>query len=122
MKRLLRYAAVGAVATAAHYALMALAVEAGGWPAWLASGAGAVLGAQVAFWANRHYTFGHRGPSARAWWRFQVTAGGGALLGMALVALGVHLGLHYLLAQAVATVAVMAATFLVNRAWAFSPG
>jgi putative flippase GtrA len=119
VKRLARYAAVGGAATAAHYALLMLAVEAGHWPAWLASGAGALLGAQIAFWANRHYTFDHRGPWLPAWWRFHLTAGAGALLGMGLVAAGVHLGLHYLLAQAGATLLVMLAGFAANRAWAF---
>lgn len=122
MKRLARYAAVGAAATAAHYALLALAVETWHWPAWLASGAGALLGAQVAFWANRRYTFGHKGPWWPAWCRFHVTAGAGALLGMLIVNAGVLAGAHYLLAQAAATVIVMLASFAANRAWAFRPG
>ncbi|MGM9485402.1 GtrA family protein [Roseateles sp. NT4] len=122
MKRLLRYAAVGAAATAAHYALLAVTVEAAGWPAWLASGAGALLGAQVAFWANRRYTFSHQGPWWPAWCRFHVTAGAGALLGMGLVAAGVLAGLHYLLAQTAATFVVMLAGFAANRAWTFRPG
>lgn len=122
MKQLPRYAAVGVVATASHYALMVLAVEQSRWPAWLASGVGALLGAQVAFWGNRRFTFEHRGLLGPAWLRFHVTAGAGALLGMGLVALGVRAGLHYLLAQAVATVVAMLATFAINRAWAFRPG
>lgn len=120
MKPLSRYAAVGLLATMAHYAAMAVAVEAGHWPAWLASGTGALLGAQVAFWGNRRFTFGHRGPWLPAWARFHVTAGAGAALGMALVAVGVRAGLHYLLAQGGATIVVMLVTFAVNRAWAFS--
>ena len=122
MRRLARYAAVGAAATAAHYALLAVAVEAGHWPAWLASGAGALLGAQVAFWANRRYTFDHTGPWWPAWCRFHVTAVAGALLGMLIVNAGVQAGWHYLLAQAAATVIVMLASFAANRAWAFRPG
>jgi len=122
MKRLTRYAGVGVAATAAHYALLTLAVEAWHWPAWLASGAGALLGAQVAFWGNRHLTFAHRGAWWPAWCRFHVTAGAGALLGMFLVDAGVRAGLHYLLAQAAATVIVMLATFSANRVWAFRPG
>lgn len=120
MRRLARYTLVGGAATAAHAALLALAVEAGHWPAWLGSGAGAVLGAQLAFWGNRHYTFGHRGHWWPAWCRFHATAGAGALLGMALVHAGVRAGLHYLLAQAAATLVVLLAGFAVNRAWAFS--
>jgi len=119
MKQLARYAGVGVAATAAHYAFMALLVESWHWPAWLASGAGAVLGAQLAFWANRHYTFAHRGAWWPAWGRFQVTAGAGALLGMLIVDAGVRAGLHYLVAQAAATVLVMLATFAANRVWTF---
>ncbi len=120
--RLWRYALVGALATAAHYALLSLGVERLGWPAWLGSGAGALLGAQLAFWGNRRYTFNHRGPWPAAWWRFHVSAGLSALLGMALVGLGVVAGLHYLLAQALATLAGLVMGFVLNRRWSFSAG
>ncbi len=118
---LIRYALVGVAATASHYALLSALVEWAAWAAWLSSGVGAALGAQVAFVGNRRFTFAHSGPVWPAWWRFQGTAGAGALLGMALVAVGVAAGLHYLLAQAGATVLVMLATFALNRAWAFRP-
>lgn len=75
----------------------------------------------MAFWANRAYTFAHRGPWWPAWCRFHVTAAAGALLGMVIVDTGVRAGLHYLLAQAGATVVVMLASFAANRAWAFRP-
>jgi putative flippase GtrA len=116
---LLRYGAVGAVATAVHYALLVLAVEAGAWPAWLASGLGAVVGAQVAFVGNRRFTFGHRGALGVPWVRFQLTALLGALIGMAVVGLAVRAGLHYLAAQVLATLLVLGITFLVNRRWTF---
>lgn len=122
MKRLARYGSVGAVATASHYALLSLLVEGAHWPAWLASGAGALLGAQVAFWGNRWFTFAHRGAWWPAWWRFHATAVAGALLGMLLVDAGVRAGLHYLLAQAAATLLVMLAGYATNRIWAFRPG
>jgi putative flippase GtrA len=47
------------------------------------------------------------------------TAALGGVLGMAIVAAGVALGAHYLLAQAVATTVVLLLTFAVNRVWAF---
>ena len=115
----MRYVLVGVVATAAHWALLALLVEWGGVMPWRASGAGAVLGAQVAFFGNRRCTFGHQGRVAPAWARFMGTAALGAVFGMAVVAAGGALGAHYLLAQAVATVAVTLLTFGVNRAWTF---
>lgn len=115
----IRYAAVGAVATAAHYALLWAGVELGHWWPALAAGAGAALGAQVAFLGNRHFTFGHQGPLWPAWWRFQLTAVLGGLTSMAVVAAGTRLGVHYLLAQVVATGLVLVMTYAINRRWAF---
>lgn len=117
--QLLRYASVGGLATAAHWALLAVLVEGAGMAPWLASGCGAVLGAQVAFFGNRRYTFGHAGPLWPAWWRFMGTAALGGGVGMAVVAAGVALGLHYLLAQAVATAVGLLLTYTVNRVWTF---
>ena len=116
-----RYAAIGAVATAAHYAVLALGVEALRWPAWLASGAGAVVGAQVAYAGNLLYTFaGHpRGALGASWTKFQLTALAGALQGMAIVALAVRAGWHYLAAQVAATLAGLVVTYIVNRWWTF---
>jgi putative flippase GtrA len=114
-----RYGLVGGVATAAHWALLAVLVERMATPAWVGSGCGAVLGAQLAFFGNRRYTFGHAGALWPAWWRFMGTALLGALLGMGIVAAGVAAGLHYLLAQALATLAGLLLTFAINRTWAF---
>jgi putative flippase GtrA len=114
------YLVVGGLATAAHWALMVWWVERLAVPAWWASGAGAALGAQVAFVANRRFTFGHGGPLWQAWWRFMATAALGAGLGMLIVAAGVALGWHYLLAQALATAVVVVLTFAVNRGWTFA--
>ena len=116
-----RYTAVGAFATAVHYLLLVLGVERGGWPAFAASGFGAVVGAQVAYLGNRWFTFAHRGDVRASWPRFQATALIGALLGMAIVALGVRLGVHYLFAQVPATLASLLLTFAINRHWTFRP-
>jgi putative flippase GtrA len=119
MRRFIRYTLVGALATAVHYLLLVLCVEKGGWPAYAGSGFGAVVGAQVAYAGNRWFTFGHRGAVGASWSRFQATALMGALFGMAIVALIVHLGLHYLFAQAMATLLSLGLTFSINRLWAF---
>ena len=118
----IRYGAVGAVATAAHYLLLVLCVEGLHWPAWCASGFGAVTGAQVAYLGNRRFTFA-RGASVRVSWpRFQLVALAGALLGMAVVAVAVWAGLHYLLAQCIATGLNLLLTFAINRWWTFQSG
>lgn len=114
-----RYVAVGGVATAGHWLLLAALVEGLGTAPWLASGAGAVFGAQLAFFGNRRFTFAHRGAAWPAWWRFMATAALGGVAGMAIVAAGVALGMHYLLAQVVATAAGVLLTFAVNRRWTF---
>ena len=121
MHQVIRYGAIGALATALHYALLVLGVEALDWPAFVASGVGAVVGAQVAYVGNRHFTFAHRGAVGSSWLRFQLTAGLGALLGMAIVALGERLGLHYLLGQMTATGVGLIVTFAINRHWTFRP-
>jgi len=119
MQRFGRYAGVGALATGVHYAVLVACVELAHWPAWVASGVGALVGAQVAYAGNRWYTFTHRGPLLPSWLRFHATALLGALVGMAVVALGVRLGLHYLVAQVVATLLAMLLTYAVNRGWSF---
>ena len=119
MTRFLRYVAIGACATAAHYLAMSALVEWVRLPAWTASGLGAGLGAQIAFLGNRHFTFAHRGKAGPAWLKFMGTALLGALLGMAIVALGVASGWHYLAAQVVATLTSLAITYAINRRWTF---
>ena len=118
-QHLVRYAVVGAFATAAHYLLLVLCVEALQWPAWLGAGLGATLGAQLAYAGNRRFTFTHRRGIAATWPRFMLTAGLGALSSMALVAMGLRLGVHYLIGQAIATLAGLLLTFAINRAWTF---
>lgn len=119
MRQFFRYGAVGAVATAAHYLLLVLCVEGADWPPWLASGFGAAVGAQVAYLGNRWFTFAHRGAVSASWPRFQTTALAGALLGMAVVAVAVRLGLYYVLAQMLATALGLVLTFGINRVWTF---
>jgi len=119
MRQLLRYAGVGAAATLVHYLLLIACVELAHWKAWTASGYGAAMGAQVAYLGNRWFTFAHRGSLSTSWLRFQILALTGAVLGMGIVALAVHLHLYYLLAQMLATVLVMGFTFTLNRWWTF---
>ena len=117
--QLARYAAVGVAATALHYLLLVLCVEVGGWQPWWASGLGAAAGGQLAYLGNRRFTFAHRGAPSVSWPRFQATALLGAVVGMGVVAVGVWLGLHYLAAQAIATILMLLLTFALNRGWTF---
>ena len=119
-----RYTGVGVFSTTVHYVILAVWVDGAGWPAWLGSGVGALIGAQVGFLGNRFITFSHRGAMGPAWRKFMTTAGLGTLLGMAIVAAltaPYGLGWHYLLAQALATGVVLVVGFALNRWWTFSP-
>ena len=109
--RFFKYAAVGAVATAVHYAILVGLVEAGVLAPQRAAALGAWVGAQVAFAGNAAFTFRARGASLVAWLRFQVTA---------VIGAGVRIGLHYLLAQVVATLINLVVTFEINRRWSFA--
>lgn len=120
MRRFIRYGTIGVVATAAHYLMLIGCVELARVPAYIASGIGAVVGAQVAYAGNRWFTFAHTGAIGASWPRFQLTALVGALVGMAIVAAGVRLGVHYLIAQVVATLTGLVLTFLINRRWTFA--
>ncbi len=119
IKSFFRYGLIGAIATTVHYLVLILCVEAFHWPAYLGSGIGAVVGAQVAFFGNRTFTFNHSGALNSAWVKFQTTALLGALVGMAIVAITVKVGWHYLLGQVLATLTSLVLTFAVNRAWTF---
>lgn len=119
MRQFLRYAMVGAVATATHYEALVVCVERAHWSPWLASGYGAFIGAQIGYLGNRWFTFAYRAGIGSSWRRFQALALAGGLLNMAIVAIAVHLGFYYVLAQMVATGIVMLLTFFLNRALTF---
>ena len=119
MRALARYACVGAAATALHYAVLVALVNWTATPPPAAAATGAVLGAQLAYLGNRAFTFTDRRPWWASWWRFQATAVLGAVLSASLVALGTRIGVHYLAAQACATLLAMGVTFLVNRRHTF---
>lgn len=119
-RRFLQYAAVGAVATAVHYAILVGTVEAGWLAPQRAAALGAWVGAQVAFAGNAAFTFRGAGATLGSWLRFQITALIGAALSFTLVAWGVRIGLHYLLAQVVATLVTLGVTFEINRRWSFA--
>lgn len=120
MTRFLRYAAVGAVATAVHYAVLVGGVETSLLPAPWAAALGAWVGAQVAFAGNAMFTFAGAPITFAAWLRFQIVAVLGALISFAVVGVGVGAGLHYLLAQAIATLVSLFVTYEVNRRWSFA--
>jgi putative flippase GtrA len=115
-----RYAAAGATGTAAHYALLVALVQGGFAGPVAASTAGAVVGALVNYVLNHRFTFASTRPHAVALPRFAVVAAAGiAVNAAAMAAVLAIAGPHYLVAQIVATAAVLVFGYLANRAWTF---
>ena len=115
-----RYIGVGGFATLVHYLTTIILVESGvSSPGWAAA-AGAIVGALVAYGLNRTLTFGNTTrPVIQGLWRFGTVAFVGALANGLVVSIGTDLGMHYLLAQAVATALILPASFALNKCWTF---
>jgi len=115
----LRFAAVGAVATAAHYAVMIALVQFGGADPVVATVCGFAVGAVVSYTLNRRYTFAVRPAYMRGFLKFAVVSGVGAVLNAAIVAVFIRLGLHYMAAQVIATGVVLIWNFAGARILVF---
>jgi len=116
----LSFATVGALGTAAHYATLIAGVSLG-LGAVIASAIGCTVGAAVNYVLNYHLTFRSRLAHRHSAPRFALIAVASLLLNTLLMAVGVdQLGLHYLVAQVVATGVVLCSNFALSRIWAFS--
>ncbi|MEO8306651.1 MAG: GtrA family protein [Pseudomonadota bacterium] len=120
MHQFLRYSLVGAVGTAVQYAILVSLVRAGLAPAVAASTTGAIAGGLVNYYLNSRWTFGSGHAHRIALPRFATVALAGiGLNAIVMTGMITYLGAHYLLAQLVATGAVLVAGFFANRAWTF---
>jgi putative flippase GtrA len=118
--RFVRYASAGGVGTGVHYAVLIALVQLVDANAVSASTAGAVAGALVNYLLNHRFTFASRKAHSAALPRFAIVAAFGIVLNAIVLAAMLMLAqLPYVVAQMVATGAVLAATYLANRAWTF---
>lgn len=116
----MKFAAIGAVGTTAHYLLLIALVEAFSARPAIASTAGFTIGAAVNYCLNYRFTFHSSSPHAMAIPRFLLIAGIGALINVTLMwLLAESAGVYYLAAQLVATAVVLAWNFAGSRHWAF---
>ena len=115
------FAGVGAVATAVQYLVYVFLVEAARLDAVRASAAGFAAGAVVSYGLSVALVFRGVRRHREAACRFVAVAAVGLGLNSALVLAATRsLGLHYLLAQAAATAAVLLWSFTGNRWWTFA--
>src|SRR5262252_5437188 len=116
----LRYGGAGAIGTAAHFATLAALVQFAGAGPVGASTVGAVVGAVISYALNYRFTFASRRAHHVALPRFgAITAAGVVLNAAVLSAMLAFIRPHYLIAQVVATGAVLIAGFVANRKWTF---
>ncbi|MGB8338726.1 MAG: GtrA family protein [Burkholderiales bacterium] len=117
-RQFMRYAGVGAIGTAGHFAVyitlvnLRLGVTA-------SSAVGFVVGALINYWLNYHYTFNSDQPHRLAMAKFFTVALVGLALNTLIVFILDHLQWHFLLAQAAATIVVLMWNFAANRRWTF---
>lgn len=115
------FAWVGLLATGAHFATLAVAVEGDMLGPVAASVAGSVAGAVVSYTLNRLFTFDSTRSHAGAVPRFAVVALGAFALNALIMEVLVHrLGVYYLAAQVAATGITLVWTFTGYRVWAFA--
>jgi putative flippase GtrA len=120
-RELLRFGAVGLAATAVHFALLTLLVEAAGLPPPAANGA-AFLGALgVTYLGQSLWVFpGRSRHGPRQMLRFAASLAIGFGANVAIMALSVQvLGLGYRAGFVLAVLLVPALSFVVNRFWVF---
>jgi putative flippase GtrA len=115
-----RFAAAGAIGTAAHYAVLILLVEIAAMPPAFAAAAGAGIGATLNYFLNYRITFRSTARHSVTGPRFALIAVAGMALNSVVVFMFVRFGLHYLLGQVLATLLVLVTGFLANRLWTFS--
>jgi putative flippase GtrA len=114
------FAVIGALATAIQYATLIVLVEAQLAGAVSASTAGFALSAVANYLLNRRFTFRSTRAHSEAFVRFAVVASVGLGMNASLVWL-FHLiaGLHYLVAQVLATCSTLLWNYGANRIWTF---
>ncbi len=114
-----KFAAVGVVATAAHYAVLIALTEFGGLHPVPSTICGSIVGAVVSYTLNRIFTFTVRPAYMRGLAKFMVVIGIGAAINAGIVALLIWVGLHYMVAQVIATCVVLLWNFGVSRVAVF---
>ena len=116
----LRFAGVGILGTAVHYAILILLVHAGASGPIFASSCGFVGGAFTNYFLNYRYTFHSAVTHFVGLPKFFTVAAAGLLLNSLVMSVAItSVNLHYLIAQIVATAIVLIWNFLGNRIWTF---
>jgi putative flippase GtrA len=120
-RQFLLFAAIGAVGTAAHYAVLIALVHSQTAGPKAATSFGFAVGALVNYMLNYRFTFNSDKPHSDTLPKFLAVAASGAGLNYAVMWLGIEaLHIHYLAAQIAATALILMWNYWVNRVWTFA--
>lgn len=120
INQFVRFTLVGGIGTSAHYVVLVVLVSDFGVNPILGSTAGFLVGMITNYVLNRRFTFNSQTSHREALWRFGAIAMAGIGINTAIMVLLIEvMGLHYLLAQMVATVLTLSWNFVGSRYWAF---
>jgi len=119
-KQFLCFAAVGAVGTLFHYAILIIMVNGLNLHPVIGSAAGFTVGALINYSLNYRITFRSNRSHRTAMPRFYLVAVIGlGINSLVLYILNVSLGFYYLLAQIITTGIVLLSNFILNKIWTF---
>ena len=118
-RKFLRFLTVGAPATLIQYAVLVVLVELCSLKPAPASSFGFAVSAVANYLLNRRFTFGSSRPHRDAAARFLAVVLLGLLLNYAAMSLLTALGANYVLAQLIATGAVLILNFALGSLWVF---
>ncbi len=119
VKQFLRFALVGAAATVVHYGVMIALIELGGLATVPATSFGFLTGAVVSYVLNRKVTFASKQPLGIAFVKYIAALSVGLVINAGIVAGLEALGLHYFIAQPIATGVVLFWNFGASRLLVF---
>ena len=118
LSQLMLFTAVGAVGTAAHFAVLVMLVQFMATDPVVASMIAFPVAAVINYVLNYHLTFRSRNPHHMALPKFLTVAAVGFCLNTLIMAVAT-VWLHYLFSQVLAALVVLAWNFVGNRIWTF---
>lgn len=122
VRQLAKYGVVGVLNTVIGFGLYVILYKLAGVQYLAASAIGYAIGAINSYVLNRHWTFqAHEVSHSSSAPRFALVQACAIAANLGLLFLFVHVaGLEKVFAQAIATLIVLAVTFVINRVWSFA--
>lgn len=114
-----KFATVGALGTALHYAVLILLVSGLSFDPAIGAMAGATCGAAFNYWLNHRFTFRSNRPHREALPRFVLMAVVGILLNGMIVKALTLASVNYLVSQVAATLIILMMNFFLSKLWIF---